>query len=301
LSASRSLFQSATGSKRSSLLPHHDQPKSQPTSDTEDNDKDKSHQWLTSSIRNSWIAEHKPDSMGADDGATLNEKEQVAFRNEFSLPDSEGLSVVVSGYLLRTFPSIGRVYLSDNYICFKSKLKLYGTPTKVIVPLTDIEQVTKHKGTRFYVHGLSILTKTDEEIFFEFWTSETRNTILNTLRDRTTPEAQEKRRKQRAQAIAETPSIELDDPMGFRVIDSTLLREGPVFVESGFKPSRPMHITCLTIGSRGDVQPYIALCKRLMLDGHSCRIATHAEYKDWVEGHGIEFGLVGVSLHYFLD
>ena len=28
-----------------------------------------------------------------------------------------------------------------------------------------------------------------------------------------------------------------------------------------FKPEEAMRITCLTIGSRGDVQPYIALCK----------------------------------------
>jgi hypothetical protein len=50
-----------------------------------------------------------------------------------------------------------------------------------------------------------------------------------------------------------------------------------------FKPE-PMRITCLTIGSRGDVQPYIALCKGLQAEGHIARIATHGEYKDWVEG-----------------
>jgi len=40
----------------------------------------------------------------------------------------------------------------------------------------------------------------------------------------------------------------------------------------------------LTIGSRGDVQPYIALCKGLQAEGHHTRIASHGEYKDWVEG-----------------
>ena len=54
-----------------------------------------------------------------------------------------------------------------------------------------------------------------------------------------------------------------------------------------------MHFTCLTIGSRGDVQPYIALAKGLIADGHKVRIATHGEFKDWVESHGIEFGYVG--------
>ncbi|KAG0054133.1 Sterol 3-beta-glucosyltransferase [Gryganskiella cystojenkinii] len=306
------LFQSAGSSKRNSVRLHPEQTKSpsrstspalksQPASDTEDNaEKEKSKHALSFSIRGttSWIADHRPEGSAGDESLTLNEKEQESFRKEFSLPLSEGLSAVVSGYLLRILPLYGRVYLSDNYLCFKSKV--YGTRTKVIVPLTDIEQVDKHKGTRFYFHGLSLSTKTDEEIFFEFSSTETRNTILNTLRDRITPEAQERRLKQRAQIIAETPSVELDDPMESRVMDSLQLREEPVHVEPmswashpGFKPSRPLHITCLTIGSRGDVQPYIALCKRLMQDGHSCRISTHGEYKDWIEGHGIEFGLVG--------
>ncbi|GJJ72060.1 sterol 3beta-glucosyltransferase [Entomortierella parvispora] len=312
LHGTRSLFQSSTSSKLNSLRllhPEHTRspsrstspaPKSQPTSDTEDTEKEKSRHALSFSIRGttSWIADHRSEGGTGDESMTLNEKEQEAFRKEFSLPTTEGLSAVVIGYLLRIVPLYGRVYLSDNYLCYKSKI--VGTRTQVIVPLADIERVDKHKGTRFYFHGLSVLTKTDEEIFFEFSTTETRNTILNTLRDRITPEAQERRMKLRAQAIAETPSVELDDPMEYRIMDSMQLREEPVHVEPmswashpGFKPTRPLHITCLTIGSRGDVQPYIALCKRLMQDGHSCRISTHGEYKDWIEGHGIEFGLVG--------
>jgi UDP:flavonoid glycosyltransferase YjiC (YdhE family) len=55
----------------------------------------------------------------------------------------------------------------------------------------------------------------------------------------------------------------------------------------------PLHFTCLTIGSRGDVQPYIALCKELQKDGHHCRIATHPEYEDWIIGHDIEFRSIG--------
>jgi sterol 3beta-glucosyltransferase len=58
-------------------------------------------------------------------------------------------------------------------------------------------------------------------------------------------------------------------------------------------PDASMHFTCLTIGTRGDVQPYIALCKGLMARGHRCRIATHDEYKEWIEEHNIEFCSVG--------
>ncbi|KAE8222228.1 hypothetical protein CF319_g4536 [Tilletia indica] len=59
------------------------------------------------------------------------------------------------------------------------------------------------------------------------------------------------------------------------------------------KPKSSLHFTMLTIGSRGDVQPYIALSKRLLAEGHRVRIATHGEFREWIEGHGIEFYEVG--------
>lgn len=59
------------------------------------------------------------------------------------------------------------------------------------------------------------------------------------------------------------------------------------------KPEKSLHFTCITIGTRGDVQPYIALCKGLMKEGHRCRIATHDEFQGWIEEHGIEFRTVG--------
>ncbi|KAG5641414.1 hypothetical protein DXG03_005259 [Asterophora parasitica] len=49
----------------------------------------------------------------------------------------------------------------------------------------------------------------------------------------------------------------------------------------------PMHFVCLTIGSRGDVQPYIALGLGLKKEGHRVTIVTHEEYKDWIVGFGI--------------
>lgn len=55
----------------------------------------------------------------------------------------------------------------------------------------------------------------------------------------------------------------------------------------------PRRFTMLTIGSRGDVQPYIALSLRLMQDGHKCTIVTHAEFKGWIEGYGIEHRQAG--------
>ena len=52
-------------------------------------------------------------------------------------------------------------------------------------------------------------------------------------------------------------------------------------------PMPSKHFVCLTIGSRGDVQPYIALGKGLQKEGHKVTIVTHEEYKEWVTGFGI--------------
>lgn len=73
------------------------------------------------------------------------------------------------------------------------------------------------------------------------------------------------------------PSILFDDPA------ASLL---------DFKPQKPLNITCLTIGSRGDVQPYIALCKGFLREGHRAKIATHGEFEPWVRKYGIDFAPV---------
>ncbi|GJE88463.1 glycosyltransferase family 1 protein [Phanerochaete sordida] len=53
------------------------------------------------------------------------------------------------------------------------------------------------------------------------------------------------------------------------------------------------HFVCLTIGSRGDVQPYIALGLGLKAEGHTVTIVTHDEYKEWIEGFGLRHRAAG--------
>ncbi len=50
-----------------------------------------------------------------------------------------------------------------------------------------------------------------------------------------------------------------------------------------------MKILILTVGSRGDVQPFIALAKGLMGAGHEVTICTGHTYADWVQGYGVGF------------
>ena len=49
-----------------------------------------------------------------------------------------------------------------------------------------------------------------------------------------------------------------------------------------------MKITMIAFGTRGDVQPAVVLGKELKAKGHSVRILAGANFKEWIEGHGLE-------------
>lgn len=58
-----------------------------------------------------------------------------------------------------------------------------------------------------------------------------------------------------------------------------------------------MQITVLTIGSRGDVQPYIALAQGLQQAGHQVRLCAPENFKDLVEGYGVSFAPMTGDVH----
>jgi sterol 3beta-glucosyltransferase len=62
-----------------------------------------------------------------------------------------------------------------------------------------------------------------------------------------------------------------------------------------------MRITILAIGSRGDIQPYIALSKGLSDAGHRVRLATHAAFATLVRSHSIEFFPLDDEPHEFFQ
>lgn len=53
-----------------------------------------------------------------------------------------------------------------------------------------------------------------------------------------------------------------------------------------------MRITIITVGSRGDVQPYVALGLGLQAAGHEVRLATHSEFEMLVGSYGLDFFLL---------
>lgn len=50
-----------------------------------------------------------------------------------------------------------------------------------------------------------------------------------------------------------------------------------------------MRLTLLTYGSRGDVQPYVALGVCLQAAGHQVRLACPARFADFVSEYGLDF------------
>lgn len=50
-----------------------------------------------------------------------------------------------------------------------------------------------------------------------------------------------------------------------------------------------MRIVIIAPGSRGDVQPYLALGKGLQTAGHVVRLVTHQNFEGFVNSHGVEF------------
>lgn len=167
------------------------------------------------------------------------------------------------------------------------------------LPIRDILATEKSKATRFGHHGLIIIIKGHEELFFEFNSEEKRDAfvmllnrqiedILKRLNQGEPSEPTPGKRDALILEEFETRSPTAEDPVPTSTDNMGESLPAVMFTSASstfltFKPTKSLHFTFLTIGSRGDVQPYIALAKGLMTDGHKVRIATHGEYKEWVE------------------
>ena len=71
----------------------------------------------------------------------------------------------------------------------------------------------------------------------------------------------------------------------------------PVYAPSTPKdlpPPPPLNVVIHVVGSRGDVQPFVALGQELKNKyGHRIRLATHGTFKKFVEENGLEFFEIG--------
>jgi len=64
--------------------------------------------------------------------------------------------------------------------------------------------------------------------------------------------------------------------------------------QPGQVPPPPLNIVIHVVGSRGDVQPFVALGKTLKQTyGHRVRLATHPTFQSFVEENELEFFSIG--------
>lgn len=234
----------------------------------------------------------------ADDKYLVSEEEKKEsvqhFLQHFSF-SSEELIASYHVYLQKGLLLHGKIYVSENYVCFKSIFP--NTKTVMIVPNREIQDVFAESGCRFGYSGLVIVGLHQSEIFFDFSAERYRNDALDIIM-----EAMLRSKKRQPSIVPEVSEnikqlryarLLTYQTLGSETLPEELHHTG--FVETTFdsiqpdRPAQPLKFTLLTIGSRGDVQPYIALAKGLMKEGHSVRIASHAEFRPWVEKYGIEF------------
>jgi sterol 3beta-glucosyltransferase len=251
------------------------------------------------------------------------------FQDHFALPATETLVATYFGNFFRVLPLYGKIYISKNYFCFRSLFPGMRTKLVLPLDRIESALKDSGLRKSYGYYGMVLTIQGHEEIFFEFASMHARDDCTVTLalcieglRDKVdhgelgalgepspgesvlaneamaeyqslrslannqnksqNPQTQEQYQEANKNLTSfvrsagpDAPTLLYDDPAS-----STMLN---------FKPAKPMRITCLTIGSRGDVQPYIALAKGLMADGHIVKIATHEEFGSWIEGHGIEF------------
>ena len=62
-----------------------------------------------------------------------------------------------------------------------------------------------------------------------------------------------------------------------------------------------MKIALLTLGTRGDVQPFIALGKALTSRGHDVVLGAPEDSQNWIEEHGLAYRSIGVDMQAFVQ
>ncbi|KAL9667025.1 hypothetical protein QQ045_001370 [Rhodiola kirilowii] len=91
--------------------------------------------------------------------------------------------------------------------------------------------------------------------------------------------------------------IDNDTPVASELLEFHMFEGAPISVYDSFTQSSRsvprLRIAMLVIGTRGDVQPFLAIAKRLQEFGHRVRLATHSNFSNFVRSAGVEFYPLG--------
>lgn len=234
------------------------------------------------------------------------------FRNYFSFGHETVLAASYFTHLKRSIPIYGRLYIANDKLCFRSLLP--GITTKMILPFKNVQQCVKSTLRESHYFSEKITVKGMEEMLFEFGNANHRDdfhkTIQSCLFEKYNSNGEQQKEEENEKTYALVPKTKtefnpdryyhsriraarlrlLEDKVSFASgIDFPLIIEDNPIIFTEVTIAKPYNIVLLTIGSRGDVQPYIALGKELIMEGHNVTIATHSEFKDWIQKHGINY------------
>jgi sterol 3beta-glucosyltransferase len=153
----------------------------------------------------------------------------------------------------------------------------------MVLPIKDVETARKEKAYHWSNFGLVVVIRGHEELFFEFGQEAARDECFRLLNDGIEGAEKESIHKDLSSDeilgmppdrvwFHTTKTLDEERLAGLQSDLSNLAErsdeETPAIMFDSnavsmvsFKPTESMRFTCLTIGSRGDVQPYIALCK----------------------------------------
>jgi sterol 3beta-glucosyltransferase len=231
---------------------------------------------------------------------------QKLFITQFSLDCKPEEVHVFKVDLVRKLPLAGLFAVSPRYICFFRRHRFTGlADTRIRIPLYDIQGTSEGKAFLWHHHGLRIRIRAHEDMTLETRDRDVRDQILTLIKSSMAQEVKmdceqvqsEQTRREEERSHPSKLEMLARQERHARVATSpahiNLIPRAVNMHRSQHLVVQPMKVHCLTIGSRGDVQPYVALCKRLQRDHHQCTIVSHPEYREWVENNGIAFREVG--------
>lgn len=250
-----------------------------------------------------------------DEQNSINQtKELKKFRQLFLLGPESELIASFTAFLRRKIPVYGKLYIGNESLYFHSLLP--GVSTKMILPIKKLEKLKCTTGSMIRSPGLRITILNGEVLILHFGSLKTRDTCKEMILTQMSNYRSRKAKKSDSHSKNDSAGGEPINLENLRhnsreLVDRAVrdarirLLEDRVFTASGIsfplilaedpifftevRSSISYRFTLLTIGSRGDVQPYIALGKALMTEGHVVTIATHSEFRDWILSHDLKF------------
>ncbi|KIR31721.1 sterol 3beta-glucosyltransferase [Cryptococcus deuterogattii MMRL2647] len=249
--------------------------------------------------------ESEEDEDSGDGLLQQTRKREKAFMaaKVFGLKEEEGIWMKRCYIITSFLPVRGHIIITPRYICFWRRVTV-GTDIRYRFPVEDVENVISVPGIRAHFYAFALQIKGHEDLRFEFWKQASRdevmahikslagkNPVVTALGSRSslsrTPDSGKQTFEMHPADVLAPSKSSLFEPLS---VTGDCLPYLPFVANQPLFTARlkPRTFVCLTIGSRGDVQPYIALGLGLKNHGHKVVIVTHSEFKDWVEGYGIE-------------